>query len=177
MAEMVEKPLIVSTNNEQIPVRWCRPIRRRRNDDTTSIIHVLYICSLCGLVLLTLHATEHSITHLYNTNTHTPRHTYLGSYIMSILYVSCTCGRIDNKVDFELTLSLEVILVSLSKFRPSNQCADYCSINNIWRLIVALLSAVWALIDSCDWQLAHVLLSLTPGLTPSQTIVAMFHWM
>lgn len=58
----------------------------------------------------------------------------------------------------------EVIMVSIAKFGPSNKCAgghfgNYCSVNKIWRLIVALMSVVWSLIDSCDWQFAYLLLS------------------
>ena len=49
----------------------------------------------------------------------------------------------------------------------------YDSVNNIWRLMI-LKSAVWALIDSYDWQLAQLLLSLAPGVTPSQTIILIF---
>ena len=79
-----------------------------------------------------------------------------------------------------MNFSLEVLswsTVSISKFRPSNKCAgghfvNYCSVYKIWRLIVALMSAVWALIDSCDWQFTHPLLSTASGHALNWTIVA-----
>ena len=72
-----------------------------------------------------------------------------------------------------------VIMVLIAKFGPSNMCVgchlgNYGSVNKIWRNIVALMSAVWVLIGSCVWQLTHMLLSLPPGFTESQTIVAIF---
>ena len=86
--------------------------------------------------------------------------------------------RCSNWLPFKnLNFSLiMVIIVSIAKSQPSNKCAgghfmNDCSINKIWGLTVALMSAVWMQIDSCDWQLAHLLLSLAPGLMLSHYLI------
>lgn len=54
-----------------------------------------------------------------------------------------------------LLFNKQVFMISISKFGPSNKCSgghfgNNCSSNKIWRLILALMSAVWALIGGCD---------------------------
>ena len=73
-----------------------------------------------------------------------------------------TTVHVNIQVNYDLSLEIlsqhcstvQVIMVSISKFRPSNKCTgghfgNYCSVNKISRLTVALMPAMWV-IDSCD---------------------------